>query len=178
MKLPIVFGGLSVGFIDLADRRVYSNKTFSFTCLQTAKCCMQMAIPVTDFDVDRIETYGYEVDQIIEVLSPVLRIPKTIRGNVEKNYWIKKKPYIGGCRFLEEDRCSIHEVKPFGCRVFPFSFYYRSDTLVEVLVHESNICDGIEEEDDGNSVLEELMEVLLEEMEIRDRYFDTHKNKI
>ena len=145
VELPVIEAGMVVGRVNLKSKEVSveGSTPIKFACASTTECCSNLKIPVTDFDIKRIEDQGYGIDQIVESLSPQLLLPKTEFGNIEKNYWIKRNPFTNTCTFLEDNLCKIHEFKPFACSVFPFSLKYESKEIVTVKIHPSNLCKTI-----------------------------------
>ena len=85
---------------------------FPFECQRgCTNCCTHSGhVWVTEDDIERIAAYlGRD------------------RANFEKRYIYRSKqgprltvPNVHSCHFLVEGGCSIHEVKPLQCRVFPF----------------------------------------------------------
>ncbi|HYM11442.1 MAG TPA: YkgJ family cysteine cluster protein [Bryobacterales bacterium] len=85
---------------------------FRFECQRGCiNCCTRSGhVFVTEEDIGRIAAHlGLE------------------RGAFEKRYVYRSKlgarltvPSAHGCHFLVEGGCSIHEVKPLQCRVFPY----------------------------------------------------------
>jgi len=66
----------------------------------------------------------YVTDQDIERMAPYLGLE---RGEFEKRYVYRTRnrarltvPRPNSCHFLLAGGCSIHEVKPLQCRVFPY----------------------------------------------------------
>ncbi|OLS26328.1 MAG: hypothetical protein HeimC2_15720 [Candidatus Heimdallarchaeota archaeon LC_2] len=178
--LPVIEAGMVIGIINLKTKKVSveGSTSIKFACASTAECCSNLKIPVTDFDIKRIEDQGYGIDQIVESLSPELRLPKTESGNIEKNYWMKRNPFSNTCTFLEDNLCKIHEFKPFGCSVFPFSLKYESMDLVSIKIHPSNLCKTISvslpEEADNKKHLNILLAAILEEEAFRAQYFEKY----
>lgn len=75
------------------------------------KCCEQQGfVYLTEGDLERISAYVGMTPQEFEKRY-VYRTRRRMRLRVPKHQQ---------CRFLREGGCSIHEVKPVQCRVFPF----------------------------------------------------------
>ena len=110
--------------VDTGEVFVGEEALVEWSCCMSGDCCQRFHIPVTDFDIKRIEEHEYALDQIISDQSPFVRMPKNRFGSVEKNYHIKRKPFDNSCTFLTpEGQCGIHAFRPFGCRIFPFQFH-------------------------------------------------------
>lgn len=184
VDLPVIEAGLIVGKIDLKAKKINleGSTPVNFNCASTADCCSNLKIPVTDFDIQRIEAHDYAMYQIVQDQSPQLRLPTTKFGNIEKNYWIKSNPYTGTCTFLEGKLCKIHEFKPFGCRIFPFSLEFVDVDHVIVKIHPSNLCKtvsvSVSKDSDNESHLEDLLVTILAEEAFRDQYFEKYGDKI
>ncbi len=176
MELPVIQGGLEIGVIDLKNQSISVSPNYiKYTCSQSGNCCTRFHIPVTEFDIERIQEHGYDLFQIIEDNSPYLRFPKSNYGSVEKNFNIKRKPFTNECTFLDNGICSIHEFKPYGCRIFPFQFHFLDNELVKVTIHESNYCPSVKPSEINNSsnefYLQFLLQTLLNEIKYREEYY-------
>ncbi|MHA2253744.1 MAG: YkgJ family cysteine cluster protein [Candidatus Kariarchaeaceae archaeon] len=184
IKLPILEAGMLVGQLNILDQSISLEHAtpIAFSCQMSTSCCTTVKIPVTDFDIQRIEAHGYALDQIIELSSPMLRLPKTKFGSIEKNYWMKRKPYDNSCTFLQDIQCSIHAFKPYGCRIFPFSIEMLDEERINVRIHPSNLCNSVRVVDlaksENTSLLKGLMETILHELKRRERYFDEFSDQI
>lgn len=122
-------------------------------------------------DIDRIVERGYELDQIIQDLTPVILNPNAPQGPREKAYILKRKPFDGTCTFLEDKLCSIHQFKPFACRIYPFELDFIDDDTIRVLIHQKQLCTAIHAVDPSVSnnfeILDGLMGIILEELDQR-----------
>lgn len=91
-------------------------------CDACVKCCKRQPGPLMPGDLERIaEHRGETVEQAKENFwaSPGSLVKNTATGEVERIGTITPKYRKGRCVFLNEnDRCSIHEVAPFGCAYF------------------------------------------------------------
>ena len=88
-----------------------------FSCHRCGKCCTQLGLPYEGWALQRIADFlGITTDQLVEKYYG--RISDDGR-HVELDE-SKKKP----CQFLVTEggrkSCSIHPVRPDGCRAFPF----------------------------------------------------------
>jgi len=185
IELPVIEGGMEIGKFNIDTGEIYPSETVlvDWNCCMDGDCCQRFHIPVTDFDIQRIETHGYELDQIISDEPSFVRMPKNRFGSLEKNYPIKRKPFTNGCTFLTpEGLCGIHEFRPFGCRIFPFQYRFEDESMVRVTVHESNYChnlEGVNQEDAKNrEFLEYLLDQLRLELNRREEYFSKYGDEI
>ncbi|MHA2028627.1 MAG: YkgJ family cysteine cluster protein [Candidatus Kariarchaeaceae archaeon] len=145
IELPTLSTGLEIGSINITtdDISIKNSNLINFNCTSRVYCCSNLKIPVTDFDINRIQDKGYELDQIIESLSPVLLRSKTYDGKTEKVYTLKRKPFEGSCTFLENNLCKIHEFKPFACQIYPFSLDIVNSDLIRIVIHTEELCKSI-----------------------------------
>lgn len=139
-----------------------------FECTGCAACCRVNNIPVTEKDIQRMLDNGIEVDQAIESFSPVLIPSKNVEGNFIKAYFLRKKPFVEDCAFLdEEERCRVHNFKPNACRLYPFSVKRTKDGFLAT-VHPDTVCRFIEmdvekERSNTEAITNKLIELLLVE---------------
>lgn len=172
--LPTVQSGLLVGILDVDTKTIEVISNIRCTCKESGDCCTNLIVPVSDFDIHKIEEHGYEFDQIVSDDAPAITRPKNKFGTYEKNYIIKRKPFNAECTFMEEGRCTIHEFKPFSCRIFPFQLKHISSSKVEVLIHDSNYCPSVischEEESETEELLKDLLEDMNHELDRREEY--------
>ena len=101
---------------------------------------------------------------------------------MEKNYHIKRKPFDNSCTFLQEDElCSIHEFRPFGCRIYPFQFIFEDEGFVRVVIHET-VCHQINSVENKVSQNSEFLVYLLgelkDELNRREKYFEKYGDQI
>lgn len=165
-----------IGTINLHTQRVTPNSEhpIRFKCKITAHCCDRLEIQLSDLDIYRIETLGYELDQFIEDTSPRIKIPQNPQEKPVKYYILKKREFDRRCVFLEDNLCKIHALKPHSCKLFPFSYRTVSDNEISVAMHPANICSGIEKSNIQNSenekLLKELLVIQMKEINERKRY--------
>lgn len=146
IELPTITSAMTIGSVNLRTdlTSIEEANLIRFNCDSRAVCCSKLKIPVTEFDIQRIQDEGYEIDQIISSLSPVFLPAKTFGIKKEKVYTLKRKPFDGTCTFLENNLCSIHEFKPFACQIYPFSLEIVDSEEIKILLHAEEICKSIE----------------------------------
>jgi Fe-S-cluster containining protein len=76
-------------------------------------CCLDTIMTLTEADVSVLEEAGY---------SDFVRL--NTNGDLEL------KNQNGQCVFLQQGRCSVYEIRPDGCRLFPLILDMRSDRVV------------------------------------------------
>ncbi|NPD88508.1 MAG: YkgJ family cysteine cluster protein [Asgard group archaeon] len=136
-----------------------------FECTFCTDCCKLNNIPATEQDILNMMDNGIEIDQAIEVLSPILIPSKNLENGLIKAYILRKKPFVKECAFLDEKgRCKVHEFKPLACQLYPFSIRKRN-SFYQVIIHPDCICNFIEinvEEDKTNTlqIVSDLMSTL------------------
>ena len=173
IDLPIIDKGLKIGKINVKTKEinVYTDNSIYFTCTSKVDCCSRMRIPVSEFDISKIEEHGYELDQIIQELSPVFIQSKSPNQGKEKVYLLKKKPFDQTCTFLNNTLCEIHEFKPFACKIYPFSLDFLENNDIEILIHTEQLCRSIKsastEESNNYFILNNILKMILEEVEMR-----------
>ena len=153
----------------LGNGKINIIRHIYFKCTNCAQCCKDNRIPLTEEDLCLIEQNGFEIDQIVEELSPVL-IP---RGNKQfiKAYLMKKKPFVNECIFLNEDNtCRIHAFKPLSCKIYPFAFE-ETEGKVFIIIHPNNVCKYIQldvKTECANT--KEIIQEILENIRERDKF--------
>ena len=164
---------MEIGIIDLENHSFTPNETnhIYFKCFNRIECCSTLDIPATSFDIARIQQSGYELDQIIENLSPIILPSKTPTGRTEKVYKLKKKPFVGSCTFLNGKLCAIQKSKPFACKTYPFSLEIIDKSRIRILVHQEKMCKSITAVEPLNSNNQELLFELLQSVkkELKER---------
>ena len=82
------------------------------------------------------------------------------------------------CTFLENNLCSIHEFKPFTCRIFPFQLIGKEPGVFDISIHNSNICKSIlnvkKEESNNAQILTDILNEVKSNLglkEVSDRSF-------
>ena len=181
IDLPTIPPKIIIGSINLNKNEISpSNEYIHFSCQLSSDCCgnNDFFVPISDMDIERIENNGYAIDQIIETQSPELRFARD--GTAEKHYWMKRKPYTGKCTFLENNLCSIHEFKPFTCRIFPFQLIGKEPGIFDISIHNSNICKSIlnvkKEESNNTKILTDILNEVKLENKRRQTYFKKYGN--
>jgi Fe-S-cluster containining protein len=93
------------------------------------KCCHNTEMPLTEEDIKRIESLGYDRRDFTVKIDGIYRL-----RNVN-----------GKCFFLDEDnRCKIYEYRPLGCRIYPIVLDLERGAVVDDLCPKKN---EIREED-------------------------------
>ncbi len=135
---------LPVGRINLDTGAFQVLNEVEFACKSSGDCCRMNEIPVTEGEIEAIQEHGWELDQFLVSLSPVV-IPGKTDGARIKSYILKKKPFSRECVFLDEhNRCKIHEYKPFACRMYPFSYEVIDKNQIEIRVHVQSVCRNVQ----------------------------------
>ena len=115
-----------------------------FECNNCALCCKINEIPVIEKDITRILDHGFELDQFLKELSPVLIRSHQKKDSFIKAYILKKKPFVKECVFLDEnEKCKIHKYKPLSCCIYPFAVRKGDEGLL-VIVHPKSVCASID----------------------------------
>ncbi|GIW22983.1 MAG: hypothetical protein KatS3mg068_1990 [Candidatus Sericytochromatia bacterium] len=105
-----------------------------FSCQSCGNCCKYFDVNITDYDIARIleNRPDLKIDDFIEVVKPRVKSEvENLKLADDKIAMIilKQKENSKECVFLTKDnKCSIHEFKPIGCRTWPFTLnIYNGD---------------------------------------------------
>ncbi len=97
-----------------------SESSLCFGCNQCGDCCRQMRIPPSHRDLLRIQT------QHSEPLHHWLQF-YPLEATHPDVVWLEQQPGMlllrqqsGACVFLKDNACSIYNVRPRVCRIWPF----------------------------------------------------------
>lgn len=82
-----------------------------YKCKQCGECCKVRGVPLTLFDIERIETIADKDFALYDISR--------------KTFAIEKRIWDNGCVFLDDINCSIHKDKPLICRLFPLGIFYK-----------------------------------------------------
>ncbi|MCG3217708.1 MAG: YkgJ family cysteine cluster protein [Candidatus Heimdallarchaeota archaeon] len=156
-----------IASVNFETEEITVLKHIYFKCTGCALCCIENKIPVTEREYAKIEEMeDIDVSYALESLSPIL-IPQRVisDSNRIKAYLIKKKPYSHECYFLGDKKmCKIHPVKPFACKMYPFSLRPDHDEAVKILIHPESVCQFIfdvkEEESNTEAIVEEIISII------------------
>lgn len=124
---------------DISDGNLYeANDMVKADCQDCQGCCdccqgMGDSVILDPYDVNRLcRGLGKKPE---ELLNEVLELG-IVDGNILPHLTMKGEKE--SCVFLnEEGRCSIHEIRPGFCRLFPLGRYYTEDGFKYILqIHE------------------------------------------
>lgn len=101
-----------------------------FRCTGCGNCCRDPLLPLTDEDVRRI--VQHTGDTAMDVVRFVDRNAIDMDDEPEAFAILRQGRRVmvlrqrgGGCMYLDrEERCSIYDARPLGCRIFPFDPSY------------------------------------------------------
>lgn len=133
--------GLILGYFNTISREISVLNGVSFSCQSSTDCCRKHKIPVTESEISLLLDHDLEADQILESLSPIL-IP-TKDNSVQKVYFLKKKPFSQECIFLHGTLCSIHDIKPIACQLYPFDYELEQDQII-IMIHRDSVCKNVQ----------------------------------
>jgi Fe-S-cluster containining protein len=101
----------------------FYQKHLRFRCQRHATFCCKLGGPkLTERDIERIKQAGYPLEDFLEPLSN-----KEFKGLLVRCSSLKNRE-DGSCVFLTFDaekgvhECSIYDVRPALCRLYPFDF--------------------------------------------------------
>ena len=109
------------------------QKVFSCTdCLKCANCCKTTGPLFTDKDITRISKHLK--------LKPSDFTYKYLKIDEDFDYILKKVP----CEFLLDDNsCSIYDVRPKACREYPHTDRIKQHQLLEITQKNIEICPAV-----------------------------------
>jgi Fe-S-cluster containining protein len=115
--------------------RQLNDEAFShINCMNCANCCRTSLAVFGKKDVRRISQH-FE-------MSEKDFIKKYLRPHPDYDYLIKTLP----CPFLAEDnKCSIYEIRPEGCRTYPPARLQLTDEQLDVIYDNVGICPAVSE---------------------------------
>ena len=79
------------------------------------QCCYKTEMPLTQIDIERIVSLGYDVKEFTRRLHG-LSVLKNINGH---------------CFFLKNNKCSIYDFRPQGCKLYPL-VYDVSNNMIKI----------------------------------------------
>lgn len=110
---------------DYLSRKLEMDDEFEIGCDRCGKCCHIDTLILTGYDVYRIAKYlGKTTIQLINENCFVYV------GNDSNLPIVSIRPRTadGSCRFLRKGRCTVNEVKPNSCALFPLGRMYDTQT--------------------------------------------------
>ncbi len=120
--------------LDKAFKAVNDEVFAHINCLECANCC-KIAQPVFEKqDVKRIARHFSMTEEAF--------IGKYLKADPDYEYFTKKLP----CTFLGDDnKCTIYEVRPMGCRTYPPAKLRLSPEQLDVIYENIGICPAVSE---------------------------------
>ncbi len=131
---------------------------FSDRCYE---CCLETEMPLAERDITRIEKLGFQIDEFLE----------------EQDGFMVLRNIASKCFFLKENRCTIYENRPEGCRYYPLIYDLDTDEFViddlcaHVIDFDPNIYQPLHEP------IRYFIYMLLSEKEIREEKTREEKRK-
>jgi Fe-S-cluster containining protein len=106
-------------------RPVSASERFPFNCTGCAACCRHVptSVALECLDIFRLTKYFRDRDTSIKTTDDFLARyaePVLLDDCGFIIYMLKVQGDDDACIFLKENRCSIQEVKPRVCRIYPF----------------------------------------------------------
>lgn len=101
-------------------------KYLAFRCTGCGNCCKDPLLPLTDTDLRLISsrTGDHPADFVRWVTRQEIQMddePESFVLLRQGKRVMTLKHERGSCRYLgEDDRCTIYERRPLGCRIYPF----------------------------------------------------------
>ena len=106
------------------------EKFLKFRCTGCGNCCKEPLLPLTDSDIKRVVRHTGESSH--DLVRWVDRNGIDMDDEPEAFVMLRQGKRVmvlrhtgGGCRYLgADDRCTIYNHRPLGCRIFPFDPSY------------------------------------------------------
>src|SRR5258706_12873020 len=106
-------------------KNVTGARYLNFRCTGCGNCCKDPLLPLTDEDIQRIvDATGDNVSDIAQIVDKTaIEMGDELEAFV--NLRQGKRVLVlrharGSCIYLgDDDRCTIYESRPLGCRVYP-----------------------------------------------------------
>lgn len=142
------------------------ERNLRFKCRRCAIYCCKLGSPnLIESDVKQIDSAGYNISKFIEPAKRQYGNFPLMRNRI-------KSKKDGSCIFLRTDRktnaleCSIYDVRPILCRLYPFDF--ERTNANSFLLRIIPCCRGLNDADgelvDKNYITKHLFENILELM--------------
>lgn len=120
-----------------------------FRCSGCGNCCKEPVLPLTNEDVRRLAAAtGDEPADFVRFLpSSAIAMdhePEAFLRLRQGRRVMTLRQSNGRCRYLtSEDRCSVHDARPLGCRVFPLdaTFGKRDGRLRRLTLIQATTCE-------------------------------------
>jgi Fe-S-cluster containining protein len=118
--------------LDQTIHSLHQNEFECIDCLKCANCCTTTGPLFTDKDISRISRFLK--------IKPSLFTDKFLRVDEDQDYVLKKLP----CSFLMQDnRCSIYDVRPKACREFPHTDRIKQKQLLSLTQKNTEVCPAV-----------------------------------
>ncbi len=118
---------------------VIDRDLVNFECTSCGRCCKEPLLPLTDVDVKRIITHTGLLPSVFVIWVSPRQIdlsdqPEAFVELRSGRRLMAMRQGRLGCHFLSSDqRCTIYDFRPTGCRVFPFDAEFsRTGRLVRL----------------------------------------------
>lgn len=120
------------GVVDALFHDAHEKAFQEIDCLACANCCKTTGPLFTSKDVERISAYLK--------IKPGEFTEKYLRIDEEQDYVLKQVP----CTFLLEDnRCSIYEVRPKACREYPHTDRRDMQGIMDLTYKNAFVCPAV-----------------------------------
>lgn len=111
-----------------AHEEVFKN----FDCLKCANCCKTISPIFTTKDIERISEYkGVSFGNFVE---------RYLRIDEDQDYVLKSSPCIF---LLEDNQCSIYDVRPKACREYPHTDAVKIQKLLTLTQKNIEVCPAV-----------------------------------
>ncbi|MHA1231596.1 MAG: YkgJ family cysteine cluster protein [Candidatus Helarchaeota archaeon] len=170
-------------------------KIYRFECQKCGLCCRNKNLIVTLTHRDLLSIYyGLKMKNVKDLLKIVAFYQVDVNNKelmerlIYPVFYLKENYMLLGlfkinqtdCIYLKDNKCSIYELRPQICRIFPFTFVEKSNHLkLQVNSIASEICIGLNK---GNIVdmksLRNLWKKIIEEKEEYEKLISIWNNLV
>jgi len=109
------------------------DSTFRFECSRCSECCRnaENSIMLESYDLYRLAVHlrntGHRVNGIEDIMNEYTDL-KTLGDSDFPIFLMKTRGQRNECVFLKDGRCSVYDVRPRACRLYPLGAW-PNDTL-------------------------------------------------
>jgi Fe-S-cluster containining protein len=153
------------------------HRHLAFRCTGCGNCCKDPLLPLTDTDLRLIanRTGDHPLEFVRWVSRDEIRMddePEAFVRLRQGKRVMTLKHERGGCRYLgDDDRCTIYDRRPLGCRIFPFDPEFdKRGNLRRLRLIDATTCDY---ESDGKNDPDRIRSLHARYERASERYYES-----
>ena len=113
---------------------------------KNATCCCNPNVDSPMILPDEAKVIAKTKGIMIEDFSKETNFSKMYNDNTLKNlYQMKRQPKNNNCYFYKNNKCTIYDIRPIDCRMFPYDIKLEPDGNYYLVYYKSNDCQIINE---------------------------------